>query len=553
VLVAACSGPPALTRLHIEVASPQPVDRYMLDVGTFSALADPLPAIDIAVSDATAGQLQTLQLWGLASGQQVAFGSASVTPILHETVNLAITLVAIACGIPCNAGEVACSNDGTITCELGSDGCLSWSPSTSCPENAPACSNGTCAATCTDECTAGQTACDTAVSVKTCGQFDADACLDWSLPTACPGGSTCSNGICGTPISCSQDGASCDDGNACTISDTCETGTCSGVPKCTAAPAHATPTCALDGSCGFTCNAGYMMSGTACVIETSLAPMPTPRDMPASAVANGKIYVFGGEAATVVDTAEAYDPQTNTWAELAPMPTARYGAGAALGTDGAIYVIGGEDNSGTLKGLNIVEAYHPATNTWTTATPMPTARWALSVVAGPDGLIYAIGGGAASTVLATVEVYNPSTHTWSARSLYPVTVAGAASARGDDGRIYVSGGTTTPGGATYVYDPPTNMWTALAVRNTASYAAAGAAAGQAFYVFGGVGSSAPLADVGMYTPSSDSWTPGAAMPTARYGAVAASVNGLVYVIGGHDPSFDIGTVEVYDPATNTWR
>jgi hypothetical protein len=89
--------------------------------------------------------------------------------------------------------------------------------------------------------------------MRTCGEFDSDSCRDWSPPTACASGQTCSNGSCGAAAVCANEGDSCDDGNACTTSDSCEGGLCSGTPKCTAAPANADPTCAADGTCGYTC------------------------------------------------------------------------------------------------------------------------------------------------------------------------------------------------------------------------------------------------------------------------------------------------------------
>ncbi len=49
-------------------------------------------------------------------------------------------------------------------------------------------------------------------------------------------GATCSNGSCSYPF---DDGASCDDGNACTTNDTCATGACKGTPiACSAPPAN---------------------------------------------------------------------------------------------------------------------------------------------------------------------------------------------------------------------------------------------------------------------------------------------------------------------------
>ena len=87
------------------------------------------------------------------------------------------------------------------------------------------------------------------------------------------------------------------------------------------------------------------------------------------------------------------------------MPTARYALAGVLGPDGRIYAIGGYNGSGV---LNTVEAYNPKTNSWTSEAPMPTARGYLAAALGPDGRIYAIGGQDRSgNIVNTVEAYTP--------------------------------------------------------------------------------------------------------------------------------------------------
>ncbi|HCG02639.1 MAG TPA: hypothetical protein DEV93_19115, partial [Chloroflexi bacterium] len=75
--------------------------------------------------------------------------------------------------------------------------------------------------------------------------------------------------------------------------------------------------------------------------------------------------------------------------------------------------------------LGTVEAYDPATNSWSTKAAMPSARWGLAATIGPDGKIYAIGGveplGLAGKIVGTVEAYAPSTNSWGA--LTPLTVS----------------------------------------------------------------------------------------------------------------------------------
>ena len=54
------------------------------------------------------------------------------------------------------------------------------------------------------------------------------------------------------------------------------------------------------------------------------------------------------------------------------MPTARNHLAATKGPDNLIYAIGG------VGGSNIVETYNPNTNKWSTVAPMPTARHGLA-------------------------------------------------------------------------------------------------------------------------------------------------------------------------------
>ena len=114
------------------------------------------------------------------------------------------------------------------------------------------------------------------------------------------------------------------------------------------------------------------------------SPMPTARNHAAIGAVNGKIYVLGGRIGAVfvvasnTDVVEEYDPATDSWGLLkARMPLPR--SGTAFATfGGKIYVAGGEflDNEfvGTFRDL---DAYDPATNTWTSFPPMPLARHGL--------------------------------------------------------------------------------------------------------------------------------------------------------------------------------
>nr|MBA3967078.1 hypothetical protein [Nitrospirales bacterium] len=111
----------------------------------------------------------------------------------------------------------------------------------------------------------------------------------------------------------------------------------------------------------------------------------------AVAALNGKIYVVGGFEESglgnflnfaITPSLEKYEPATNTWTTRSPMPIGLHHAGIGV-AGGKLYVIGGY----TQSGLSVwhpgatVYAYDPAMDIWTEHAPMPTPRGALSVTA----------------------------------------------------------------------------------------------------------------------------------------------------------------------------
>ncbi|HLH23576.1 MAG TPA: kelch repeat-containing protein [Chloroflexota bacterium] len=127
----------------------------------------------------------------------------------------------------------------------------------------------------------------------------------------------------------------------------------------------------------------------------TLPPLHHPRNHLAAAVIDGRIYAVGGRDGTslLLTDLEEYDPATGDWRERAAMPTGRSGhAAAALA--GRLYVFGGEGNTANPRGVFAeVEAYDPATDSWTLVDTMPTPRHGLGAVAVGDR-IYLPGGSA---------------------------------------------------------------------------------------------------------------------------------------------------------------
>jgi N-acetylneuraminic acid mutarotase len=76
--------------------------------------------------------------------------------------------------------------------------------------------------------------------------------------------------------------------------------------------------------------------------------MSQRRSYVATALLGGRIYAAGGmvgQTGRYLRTVARYDPRTDAWQTLQPLPEAvRAGAGAALG--GRFYVVGGSTASG---------------------------------------------------------------------------------------------------------------------------------------------------------------------------------------------------------------
>lgn len=138
----------------------------------------------------------------------------------------------------------------------------------------------------------------------------------------------------------------------------------------------------------------------------TLPLMPTPRNHVAGGFVGDRLFAIGGRPPNTLATNEAFDAAARTWSARAAMPTGRSGHGAAV-VRGCVYVFGGEGNAGRPDGVFPQnEAYDPRTNTWEALAPMPTPRHGIGAVAVGDRIF--IPGGATVQGFGTTaahEVY----------------------------------------------------------------------------------------------------------------------------------------------------
>lgn len=230
----------------------------------------------------------------------------------------------------------------------------------------------------------------------------------------------------------------------------------------------------------FDTTAGTWSSGT---------PLIAGTDNVAVVAAGGRVYAVGGEARTLM---QVYDPANGAWTRGPDSPRIRFASAAAV-LNGRLHLIGGWNyNNTSSDSVPTHDIFDPATNTWTAAAPLTTARNA-AAAAVLDGRIVVVGGrspgirASDQTSLASCEVYDPATDRWSAGPALPQARASLAAVT-LGGRIYALGGESTPGGvraAVTRLDSLGSNWVALPDMPQAVHGLAAVALSDSILVMGG--------------------------------------------------------------------
>jgi N-acetylneuraminic acid mutarotase len=301
-------------------------------------------------------------------------------------------------------------------------------------------------------------------------------------------------------------------------------------------------------------------------------------------LANGQVLVTGGSVLqgsgllTALTTADVFNPSTDLWTAAAPMSTTRQQHTATALPSGDLLVTGGNYGSGyagvSNDVLNSAELYNPTTNTWSSAGTMSSPRYEHTASLLANGMVLVAGGNnlvgtcSCTTFVSSADLYNPATNSFTATgALLTARYAHTATVLAN-GMVLVAGGfggatsTLQSGGAPLasaeLYNPTTGAWTATGSMTTArmNHTATLLPSGEVL-VAGGYTGTATTATAELYSPTTGTWTAVASMSTPRQSQGAALLsNGTVLIVGGlNDTSsavIGVGTAEVYDPTANTW-
>jgi N-acetylneuraminic acid mutarotase len=343
------------------------------------------------------------------------------------------------------------------------------------------------------------------------------------------------------------------------------------------------------------------------------AASPVARFESGSASIGGKLYVVGGYDKNIfaMTRSDVYDPATDRWSPIAPMPQPITHAGVA--TDGSnVYFAGGFVGERSFVNTANVWKYNASTNTWSAFTRLPAARaagglvllgrelhffggasamhtrdygdhWVLNLDAAPgtpgatwqdaaplpdprnhfgyaavNGRMYAIGGqhlGNEKTGnVADVHAYDPSTGKWAAVASLPFARShNHTSTVALNGRIYLFGGQANdpyfPKTISDVtsYDPAANAWTALPPLPDVRQATVAQAIGQKVYVTTGTNTGIHPQTTTWSRDVGGAWDAGPAMPVAMAEVAGSVIGGKMYLVGAGS-----GATLSYDFAGGKW-
>ena len=265
--------------------------------------------------------------------------------------------------------------------------------------------------------------------------------------------------------------------------------------------------------------------------------LQTRKDM-AAVTYNGKIYAIGGSDRSGGGTerptsvVEIYDPATDSWTTGTPMPVLEMHPSAVL-LDDKIYVL--------LKNSRLF-SYDPQTDTWTEHTSLPAdANFPGIPVGVVDGKMYAARGYFHSTDPHWTYYYDPQTDTWTEKTAIPYH-HNFDSFASLESKLYAIGGSDPSEGSRIettrisVYNPATDTWDLDSVPRMSVHRghqpSVTAVLNEKIYVMGGWNGYSAQSSLEEYDPVSNSWRTMASMPTARYSLATAVVNGKIYAVGG---------------------
>ncbi|MBK7399635.1 MAG: hypothetical protein IPJ34_26115 [Myxococcales bacterium] len=290
----------------------------------------------------------------------------------------------------------------------------------------------------------------------------------------------------------------------------------------------------------------------------------TPRDLAAATVLpDGKVLVAGGAtgSASVLATAERFDPATTAWTPVGALSTARW-RHRVVTSGGKTLVLGGSSSSAFSDppALSSTELFDAATGTFSAGPPLGAARATFTTTILPGGKVLVVGGENGAVSLSSVELWDPAAGTIVSKKPMSIARAEHGAVLLPSGKVLVAGGRSgsTPLSTTEIYDPASDTW-------TASGSMATARAGLGLVVLddkaGTVLAMGGLVDLVAQTSidSAERWVGGVWVATPQVMSrnrgrfvLGTMPYGRVVVAGGQDGGFSRMATNLFSLSTEEW-
>ena len=283
----------------------------------------------------------------------------------------------------------------------------------------------------------------------------------------------------------------------------------------------------------------------------------------ATLLPNGLVLVVGGYGASVLFSAEFYDPTTGRWRTTSPLNVQRQFHTATLLPNGKVLVAGGETRTGIgIFATNGAELYDPTTGTWAATGALDVPRYDHTATLLPNGKVLVAGGFGGNTT-GSAEIYDLATQTWTLTGTMTTNRVFHTATLLPSGKVLVAGGINGYYGSialtnsAELYDPATGMWTATGSLNVPRYGHTATLLpnGKVLVAGGSVGGDRPTNSAELYNPTDGGWTSTGALAAVReYHTATLLPNGKVLVGGGQGTNSGnvLASAELYDSASGTW-
>jgi hypothetical protein len=165
----------------------------------------------------------------------------------------------------------------------------------------------------------------------------------------------------------------------------------------------------------------------------------------ATLLSDGKVLIAGGcnninsseiKCDQFLDSAEIYDPSTDSFQATGSMNTPRLNHAATLLSDGKVLITGGSNG---VAALDSAEIYDPATSKFSPVGSLAAARKFHTTSILPDGKVL-VAGGEADQPLSSLEIYDPSSKAFAAAPSMMVPRSRHAAIELADSTILLVGG-----------------------------------------------------------------------------------------------------------------